>query len=148
MAVTCVPILDYFFHFLPTHPLGAEISSTTNNIHSEIRDFVIRAILLLPTSWLSLFNAKRYANLFKLKEHYAYKYAIASSVEGFKKQAPEYEEAIAFSAFHELSFNPANDIDGKKTVAHHPIRDFGERVICELKEGMLKKRNAPTNEAE
>lgn len=138
MAVTCIPILDYFIPFLGI----PKIHDTTGGMggHGEIKDFIIRAILLLPTSWLTLFNAKKYANVFKLKEHYAYKYAIASSVEGFKKQAPEYEEAIAFAAFHELSFNPANDIDGKKAVAHHPIRNFAEEVLENMRNGLSKKK--------
>ncbi|MGN6305193.1 MAG: hypothetical protein ACTHNH_10275 [Mesorhizobium sp.] len=70
-----------------------------------------RALLLLPFAWLTKFAARRHAMLFKLKEHYAYKYSVASSVEGFKQQAEPYKDQIAAATFFELTFNPANRID-------------------------------------
>ena len=79
-----------------------------------------RALLLIPGIWLVRFTAARHERLFRLREHYAYKYSIASAVEGFKKQAPDLEQGIAAVAFHELTFNPATRMDANSEEARHP----------------------------
>ena len=60
-------------------------------------------------------------------------------MEGFKQQAPQFEDEIAFSAFYELSFNPALDIDGKKMAENHPIKDIAANTINKMKNGLSKK---------
>jgi conjugal transfer/entry exclusion protein len=79
-----------------------------------------RALLLIPGIWLVRFAGARHERLFRLREHYAYKYSVASSVEGFKKQAPELEQGIAATAFYELTFNPATRMDANSTESRHP----------------------------
>jgi hypothetical protein len=74
----------------------------------------------MPGIWLVRFTASRHERLFRLREHYAYKYSVASSVEGFKKQAPELEQGIAAAAFHELTFNPATRMDANSAESRHP----------------------------
>jgi hypothetical protein len=85
-----------------------------------IAQILARALLLMPGIWLVRFTASRHERLFRLREHYAYKYSVASSVEGFKKQAPELEQGIAAAAFHELTFNPATRMDANSAESRHP----------------------------
>jgi hypothetical protein len=57
---------------------------------------------------------------------YAYKYSIASSVEGFKQQSPEgYKDYVALIAFEELTFNPATQMEAKGAETKHlnPLLD-------------------------
>ncbi len=72
-----------------------------------IGQVLARIIILLPAAWFVRFTSIRHGSLFKLREDYAYKYSMAVSVEGFKKQAPDYENEIAAVVFEQLSFNPA-----------------------------------------
>lgn len=106
---------------LPLNP--ADVLGKPAGDHSPgeiIGQVLARALLLIPGIWLVRFSASRHERLFKLREHYAYKYSIASSVEGFKKQAPEYEQEIAATSFYELTFNPATSMEGKSPDARHP----------------------------
>lgn len=76
---------------------------------------------MVPSIWRAKFSASKYQQLFKLKEHYQYKYSIAMAVDGFKKQAPEHADAIAAEAFNRLLFNPADRLSGaasESTDAH------------------------------
>lgn len=85
-----------------------------------IAQIAARALLLVPGIWLVRFAAARHERLFRLREHYAFKYSVASSVEGFKQQAPEMKDAIAAAAFFELTFNPATRMDASSTEARYP----------------------------
>ena len=138
LFLACIPVILYYLS------IGVEFSKNTPTTGNFLEGMLIRAIFLLPTSWLTVFSARKYANLFKLKEHYAYKCSIASSVDGFKTQAPEYKDSIALLAFHELAFNPADGIDNKKMVADHPLRDFSKQIINSITNktsSKLRKKN-------
>lgn len=76
---------------------------------------VSRIVILLPAAWFVSFMGFRYSSLFRLREHYSYKYSMAVSVEGFKKQAPGYEEEIAALVFEQILFNPADKITANKS---------------------------------
>jgi hypothetical protein len=91
-----------------------------HNTPDVLAQIAARALLLIPGIWLVRFAGARHERLFRLREHYAYKYSIASSVEGFKKQAPDMEQAIAATAFYELTFNPATRMDSTSTEARYP----------------------------
>lgn len=56
--------------------------------------FIGRILLMLPATWLTAFFAKSYSSFFDLEREYAHKAALAMSVDGFKRQAPKYEEEI------------------------------------------------------
>lgn len=66
-----------------------------------------KIILLLPSLFLLAFSAKWYAEQFRLKAQYSYKYTVAASLPGFKAEANTYSEAITASAFKELLHNPS-----------------------------------------
>lgn len=69
-----------------------------------------RALVLLPSILLVAFAARRHAALFQLREEYSHKYNIAASVNGFKQQAPNYEQQIAAAVFLELLENPTSGL--------------------------------------
>ncbi|MGP1256761.1 MAG: hypothetical protein ACTS10_20250 [Kiloniellales bacterium] len=71
-------------------------------------------LIMIPSIWRAKFSASKYQQIFKLREHYQYKYSVAMAVDGFKKQAPEYADAIAAEAFNQLLFNPADRLSGIK----------------------------------
>ena len=77
-------------------------------------------LIMVPSIWRAKFVAAKYSQLFQLREHYQYKYSIAMSVEGFKKQAPEHEQEIAAETFNRLLFNPAEKLSGTSDTEAHP----------------------------
>lgn len=89
--------------------------------------FIGRIFLLLPATWLTAFFAKSYASFFDLEREYAHKAALAMSVDGFKRQAPKYQEEITAEVFLEIRNNPGN---GSATVpASHPLYDVLAKVV-------------------
>lgn len=89
--------------------------------------FFGRIFLLLPATWLTAFFAKSYASFFDLEREYAHKAALAMSVDGFKRQAPKYEEEITAEVFLEIRNNPGN---GSATLpASHPLYNVLAKVV-------------------
>ena len=68
--------------------------------------FIRTLTFLLAPLTLLIFAARRYTEIFRMKELYTYKYTVAASLPGFKLEAPDYAQAITASAFKELLFNP------------------------------------------
>jgi hypothetical protein len=79
-------------------------------------------------------ESTRHAQLFRLREDYAYKYSIAASVDSFMKQAKEYADDIAAACYYELTYNPAEHMDSKNEDA---------RMINPIFEKMLWRLEAP-----
>lgn len=67
----------------------------------------IKLTYLLPFLLLTGFTNRRYTQHFRLKEQYAYKYAMAMSIDGFMKQAPDYAGDIPALVFEELASDPS-----------------------------------------
>jgi len=86
--------------------------------------------LLLPATWLTAFFTKSYAEYFHLEREYAHKAALAKSVDGFKRQAPKYEEEITAEVFMEIRANPANR-DGPEPAAH-PLYDVLSKAVSKV----------------
>lgn len=89
-----------------------------------------KVFLLLPATWLTAFFTKSYAEYFHLEREYAHKAALAKSVDGFKRQAPKYEEEITAEVFMEIRTNPANR-DGPEPAAH-PLYDVLSKVVSKV----------------
>ncbi|HUW27382.1 MAG TPA: hypothetical protein VMV97_02115 [Sulfuriferula sp.] len=89
-----------------------------------------KIFLLLPATWLTAFFTKSYAEYFHLEREYAHKAALAKSVDGFKRQAPKYEEEITAEVFMEIRTNPANR-DGPEPAAH-PLYDVLSKVVSKV----------------
>ncbi|MGB3044957.1 MAG: hypothetical protein WBB98_17425 [Xanthobacteraceae bacterium] len=129
LIVLSIPIALYVFPGLQTAAaaLGINLSIVLprgsigeHSAPDTLAQIAARALLLIPGIWLVRFTSARHERLFRLREHYAYKYSIASSVEGFKKQAPDLEQGIAAAAFHELTFNPATRMDANSVESRYP----------------------------
>ncbi|MBN9457935.1 MAG: hypothetical protein J0I54_14995 [Bosea sp.] len=86
------------------------------NVWQYLSQIFSRIAILIPAAWLVSFAAIRHSSLFRLREHYAYKYSMAVAVEGFKKQAPEYEQEIAALVLEQLAFNPTDKLIPSKDI--------------------------------
>jgi hypothetical protein len=124
LFLSVVPLLAYVFPALSDWvrlqldvPPGAPKGESVVEVFGQI---AVRALLLLPAAWFAKFAATRHAVLFRLKEHYAYKYSLAASVEGFKRQAEPFKDGIAAATFYELTFNPAERMESKSNEERHP----------------------------
>lgn len=101
LVASVLPLVAYVF---PIPYLDVVASPTSTGV--TLGGVLSRIVFLLPGVWLTSFTALRYSSLFQLHREYAFKAAIAMSVDGFKMQAPEYKEAIAGTAFIELATKP------------------------------------------
>lgn len=86
-----------------------------------------KVLLLLPATWLTAFFTKNYAELFHTEREYAHKAALAMSVDGFKRQAPKYEEEITAEVFMEIRQNPGHGRDVEP--ATHPLYDVLSKTV-------------------
>lgn len=129
LIVLSLPIALYVFPGLQAlaSALGIDVAIVLpkgvigeHSTPDTLAQIAARALLLIPGIWLVRFAGARHERLFRLREQYAYKYSIASSVEGFKRQAPDLEQGIAATAFYELTFNPATRMDANSSEARYP----------------------------
>ena len=116
LFLSVLPLLVYVLPWFGSMP-QTNLDGDPMKVLGQI---LIRVLLLLPAGWFAKFAAARHAALFRLKENYAYKYSGASSVDGFKKQAEPFKDAIAAATFFELTFNPADRMEGKGHEERHP----------------------------
>jgi len=94
---------------------------------------IARFVILLPAIWYVTFCTARYNALFRLKEHYAYKYSMAVAVDGFKKQAPQHEGMIAALVFEQLAFNPADKLGKKFDSPESPPNPIARLLLDRLR---------------
>ena len=126
LFLSVIPLVAYVVPGLASL-LGLEAVAATN-LSGEagtlefFGQIIVRALLLLPAAWFAKFAATRHAILFRLQEHYAYKYSVAASVDGFKKQAEPFKDGIAAATFFELTYNPADRMESKSHEERHPNR--------------------------
>ena len=103
LAGSALPLMLFVFapFIVAFFPANENLARAISGMAAEksswhyVGQVLARFLILLPAIWYVSFCTARYNSLFKLKEHYAYKYSMAVAVEGFKKQAPEYEGMIA-----------------------------------------------------
>jgi hypothetical protein len=91
-----------------------------------------KVVLLLPASWLTAFFTKSYADFFHLEREYAHKAALAMSVDGFKRQAENYQQEITAEVFMEIRSNPATR-QGPDPVSH-PLYDILSKTVSKVLE--------------
>ncbi len=89
-----------------------------------------KIVLLLPATWLTLFFAKSYSEYFHLEREYGHKASLAKSVEGFKREAPKYQEEITSSVFGEILNNPSNR--KSPDPVQHPLYEVLTKRLFEL----------------
>lgn len=123
LALTAVPLAA---HLLPGL-FGGWLSTTSDVAHNTWYGVLGKVLLMVPATWLTGFFTKSFADSFHLEREYAHKAALAMSVDGFKRQAPKYEEEITAEVFLEIRNNPAKD--SKVEPAAHPLYDVLSKVV-------------------
>jgi len=123
LTVSALPLAaqflpDIFGKLLPQVPDAA---------HNEYADILGKAFLLLPATWVTVFFTKAYSEFFHLEREYAHKATLAKSVEGFKREAPKYQEEITASVFGEILNNPSSR--KSPDPATHPFYDIFMKKI-------------------
>jgi hypothetical protein len=89
-----------------------------------------KVVLLLPASWLTAFFTKSYADFFHLEREYAHKAALAMSVDGFKRQAENYQQEITAEVFMEIRSNPASK--NAPDPVSHPLYDILAKTVSKV----------------
>ena len=118
LFILSIPLIVFIFApiFAPFVTTNETLINSIASTSSEktgwqyVGGVLARFVVLLPGVWFVSFASRRYNSLFSLREHYSYKYSMAVAVEGFKKQAPGYENLIAALVFEQLAFNPADKL--------------------------------------
>lgn len=103
LAISALPLILFIFApFIgPIVSDDARVINAIVGLNNErngwqyVGQVIARLVILLPAIWYVTFCSMRYNSLFKLREHYSYKYSMAVAVEGFKKQSPGHEDMVA-----------------------------------------------------
>ena len=133
LVVSALPLAA---HLLPGL-LGDWFPKVPEGVHSSWYGVLGKVLLMVPATWLTGFYTKSFADFFHLEREYAHKAALAMSVDGFKRQAPKYEEEITAEVFLEIRNNPARGKDVEP--ASHPLYDVLAKVVGKVTES--KKAN-------
>lgn len=123
LAVTAAPLAA---HLLPGL-FGGYFPAATDAAHNTWYGVLGKVLLMVPATWLTGFFTKSYADSSHLEREYAHKAALAMSVDGFKRQAPKYEEEITAEVFLEIRNNPAKGTSVEP--AAHPLYDVLAKVV-------------------
>lgn len=126
LVVSSVPLAAQLLPGLFGSWLQGIDAATTNSPYVILGKF----LLLLPATWCTAFFTKSYAELFHLEREYAHKAALAMSVDGFKRQAPGYEEEITAEVFMEIRTNPAKGQPVE--AASHPLYDVLSKAVTSV----------------
>lgn len=141
LGVSAVPLILFIFSpfIAPFISSDDRIINAIAGISSDrgswqyLGQVIARLVILLPAVWYVTFCSTRYNSLFKLREHYAYKYSMAVAVEGFKKQSPGHEDMIAALVFEQLSFNPADKLGRQPNGPQSPPNPIAELFLRMLR---------------
>lgn len=102
-----------------------------------------RLVLVLPAAWACSFFSKDYAELFHLSREYAHKAALAKAVDGFRREAPRYEQEITGSVFLEIQENPGTRKAPSAAKPNNPIiEELIEKARSILKQSAATPPNA------
>ena len=123
LGLTAVPLAA---HLLPGL-FGSIFPTATDVAHNTWYGVLGKVLLMVPATWLTGFFTKSFADFFHLEREYAHKAALAMSVDGFKRQAPKYEEEITAEVFLEIRNNPAKGTSVEP--AAHPLYDVLAKVV-------------------
>ena len=123
LVVSALPLAA---HLLPGL-FGDVFPKVTATAHESWYGVLGKVLLMVPATWLTGFYTKSFADFFHLEREYAHKAALAMSVDGFKRQAPKYEEEITAEVFLEIRNNPAKGSSVEP--ASHPLYDVLSKVV-------------------
>lgn len=129
LAISAIPLALYIF------PIPTEITNFewTKMFSSEgkltLGGVLGRLVVLAPAVWLTSFNSKRFSELFFLYQQYNHKAAVAQSIDGFKREAPSYQEDICAAMFLELSENPSALLKKQKGGSPAPMNPILDKIV-------------------
>jgi hypothetical protein len=123
LVVSAVPLAA---HLLPGL-FGDFFPKVSDTAHESWYGVLGKVLLMVPATWLTGFYTKTFADFFHLEREYAHKAALAMSVDGFKRQAPKYEEEITAEVVLEIRNNPAKGSPVEP--ASHPLYDVLSKVV-------------------
>ena len=136
LALSALPLAaqllpGLFGDWLRISPIAGDAKDSVANVIGKI-------VLLLPATWLSIFFSKTFSEFFHLEREYAHKAALAKSVDGFKREAPDFEQEITTGVFGEILNSPSSRKSPEP--ANHPIYEvltkrLGEWLEKKAKEG-------------
>jgi hypothetical protein len=135
LTITTVPLLLYVSNIQVNATTKGLLSVGNTNYELTLAGVISRGIVILGPFWLTLFSARRYRSLFELRQQYSHKYNMAFSMEGFKKQAPQYSENIAAWVFSIVAASPVQQKQGgaMDEVPSTSFKDFGEIVTGQFR---------------
>lgn len=116
---------------------GSWFPALDPNADGSVYAVLGKIVLLLPATWLTAFFTKSYADFFHLEREYAHKAALAMSVDGFKRQAENYQQEITAEVFLEIRTNPA--ARPAPEPASHPLYDVLSKAVTKALERGEKK---------
>lgn len=131
LAASAIPLVAHILPGLFSSWLTSA-SSTPGTVASDTNAFLSllgKVCLMFPATWLTQFFSKSYSEFFHLEREYAHKAALARSVEGFKRQAPTYEQEITAAVFEEIRENPSKQ--RAPEAAEHPLMGLLSKRILE-----------------
>lgn len=126
IAILVLSALPLAAHLLPGL-FGDFFPRVSDTAHESWYGVLGKVLLMVPATWLTGFYTKTFADFFHLEREYAHKAALAMSVDGFKRQAPKYEEEITAEVFLEIRNNPAKGSPVEP--ASHPLYDVLSKVV-------------------
>ncbi|NRG17354.1 hypothetical protein HPQ64_06615 [Rhizobiales bacterium] len=135
-VLVVLPLITLVIDILPLNINSASYVANTGeaqNGWAYLSKVLGRIAILLPAGWFVSFAAIRHSSLFRLREHYAYKYSMAVAVEGFKQQAPQYEQEIAALVLEQLAFNPADKLVPSKEIKEGKIPGIGGFLLDKIR---------------
>ncbi|WP_162938790.1 hypothetical protein [Brevundimonas naejangsanensis] len=142
-------LLAAYVFEIPFTVFGVELSGSgsTKAVGDEVTvaGVLSRTIILLAPFWMTLFSARRYRNLFDLRQQYSHKYNLAFSIDGFRKQAPAYGEELAAWVFHEISQRPVTTNNTKK-MGDNPVPTLEMLVSGVVERTNFFRPKSPTAE--
>jgi hypothetical protein len=136
VVVLVISALPLAAHLLPGL-LGDWFPKVAEGAHVSWYGVLGKVLLLVPATWLTGFYTKSFADFFHLEHEYAHKAALAMSVDGFKRQAPKYEEEITAEVFLEIRNNPRKGKDIEP--ASHPLYDVLAKVVGKVTDSRKAK---------
>lgn len=123
LVLSAIPLAA---HLLPGL-FGDWFPKVSETVHENWYGVLGKVLLMVPATWLTGFYTKTYADFFHLEREYAHKAALAGAVDGFKRQAPLYEEEITAEVFLEIRNNPAKGQIVEP--AAHPLYDVLSKAV-------------------
>lgn len=104
LLVAASVVLAIYLLEIPLPGLTGKAGSAAMSV--TLQGVVSRSVIILGPFWLTLFAARRYRDLFNLRQKYSHKYNMAFSMNGFKNEAPSYKEQIAAWVFQIVAEDP------------------------------------------